>query len=103
MIEFMAVVGSFIVVFLLISIVFRWFVRRSGSSVNPASSKIFACGEDYKPAELDNPASSYFSSLIKVFGLNKLNEIHNGDLSRYLTWVLSGMVVIMIYLLLAGI
>ena len=65
-----------------------------------AKKKIFACGEDISPYKLDIPQQSFYWVFIKYFRLYKLKEWHSGDLSRYLMWIFTGMVLIMLYMLL---
>lgn len=64
-----------------------------------AKKKIYACGEDMSPIQMDVPQGSFYRVFIRYMRLEKLSEWHSGDLSRYLTWVFAGMVVLMLYLL----
>jgi len=64
-----------------------------------AKRKIFACGEDKKPEEMDVPYESFYRVLVSAFGLEGIKKWHSGDLSRYLIWIFSGAMILITVLL----
>ncbi len=59
-------------------------------------TKIYACGEDASPENLNVFESGFFRSAGKILGIEHIKDAHNGDLSRYLTWIFIGMTVLII-------
>jgi hypothetical protein len=61
--------------------------------------KIYACGEDIRPEKLNVPSRSFYSVLLSTFRLNWFKKIHTGEMTTYLLWIFSGLVVLLIILL----
>ena len=90
------VFGLFAVI---IGMFYRWSTAYTRQRQYDAKKKIYACGEDIRPADMNIPQESFYSVLVKTMKLEKFRELHSGDLTRYLVWVFTGMVVLMIYLM----
>jgi hypothetical protein len=65
-----------------------------------AKRRIFACGEERKPEEMNVPHESFYKVLVKSFGLENVSRWHSGDLTRYLIWIFSGTVILITILML---
>jgi hypothetical protein len=63
-------------------------------SLPKKSSRIFACGMEVSPGELNVPSGSYYDYLKRFLFAEKLAEAHSGDLSVYVGWILVGIAVI---------
>jgi hypothetical protein len=61
---------------------------------------MYASGEDLKPSRSNIPAESFYKVLTKSFGFDRFAKLHTGDLSRYLTWIFTGLVAVIILLML---
>lgn len=62
--------------------------------------KIYACGEDIRPTELNIPSESFYKVLVRVLGLPSIKKAHSGELTRYLTWIFVGMIALIVILVL---
>ncbi len=58
-------------------------------------ARIFACGMEAAPEELNVPSESYFDYMKKIFRTDLLARAHSGRLSTYVVWILIGLAVIM--------
>jgi hypothetical protein len=58
-------------------------------------SRIFACGTEATPGELNVPSEGYFDYMKKLFVTEPLARAHSGRLSTYVIWILTGLAVIM--------
>lgn len=55
-------------------------------------SRIFACGMDQGPSELNVPSTNYYEQLNNFLQTERLSRLHSGRLSDYISWILIGMV-----------
>lgn len=58
-------------------------------------ARIFACGVEATPGELNVPQRSYYQYMKRFFVTGLLARAHSGRLSTYIAWILAGLVVIM--------
>jgi len=94
------VIGAVFLLFVaLLALINRWSSRYSKGKRSDTKKKIYACGEDIRPTHMNVPQESFYYILIRSLKLDKFKQWHSGDLTRYLVWVFTGMVLIMIYLL----
>ena len=91
---------AFLTVFALVSVVYYLFRRAGPVRVGKEKRKIYACGEDEAPENLNVNIAGFFNNLGSILGVNKLREAHSGDLSRYLTWIFIGMLLLIIVMVL---
>jgi len=89
--------AAIIALFLLLSSAYA--SRSAGRKPGAGSRKIFACGEDARPARMDVHQESFYRAFIKSMGLGRLRAWHSGYLGRYIAWVFAGLIVLMFYLL----
>jgi hypothetical protein len=76
--------------------------RRAGPvKIGKEKERIFACGEDETPENLNVLESGFFTSLGKTLGISRLRSAHDGDLSNYITWIFIGMLVLIMVLVMA--
>jgi hypothetical protein len=59
-------------------------------------SRIFACGMECSPAELNVPPGSYYECLKRILRTGFLARLHSGRLSEYIIWIIMGTCFIMI-------
>ena len=90
----------FAVFAVIIALLNKWSRRYARGRRSDDKRKIYACGEDIRPGRMNVPQESFYAVMIKSLRLDKFRQWHSGDLTRYLIWVFTGMVLIMIYLLL---
>ncbi len=62
--------------------------------------KIYACGENISPGRLEVPYESFYRILIRMFGFESFKRWHSGDINDYLTWIITGMVMLIMVLVL---
>jgi len=60
--------------------------------------KIYTGGEDYSPAKFNIPETGFLRIIVKYMKLEKLSATHSGNLSRYLSWMLMGIVFLILTL-----
>ncbi len=58
-------------------------------------ARIFACGTEATPGELNVPQGSYYQYMKRFFVTGPLARVHSGRLSTYIAWILAGLAVIM--------
>jgi hypothetical protein len=58
-------------------------------------ARIFACGVDAKPEELNVPQGSHYQYMRRFLMTGPLARAHSGDLSTYISWILAGLAIIM--------
>ena len=90
-IQYLALV--FAAVLALLWIVFE--VSRKPPSKAREKRRIFACGMDVAPEELNVPQESYYQYMKMFFRTGLLSKAHSGKLSTYIAWILIGLAVIM--------
>jgi len=61
-------------------------------------SRIYVGGENMKPDDVNISPMDFYSSIEKTLRVKRIADLHNGDLSRYLIWMIIGMAVFMIML-----
>jgi hypothetical protein len=99
MLDFHMVAIAFVAFIAIIALFNRWSRKYTKKRQTPQNKKIFACGEDIRPSRMNIPQESFYRVFIRSLKIGKLSQWHSGDLTRYLIWVFTGMVLIMIYLL----
>ncbi len=72
--------------------------RGTKGSKEKSKSKIYACGENIRPENMNVPQESFYNTLIKALRLKKLSYMHSGSLTDYMFWIITGMVVLIILL-----
>lgn len=94
---------ALVFLFLLAVLALARYISKKVTPSNPTREKrkMYASGEDIRPEKLNIPYQGFFSVIIKVFRLERAREWHSGDLSRYLTWIFTGMVVMILIFMLA--
>lgn len=60
--------------------------------------RIYVGGEDLKPDDVEISPMDFYASIEKTLRVKWVVSLHNGDLSRYLMWMIMGMAVFMIIL-----
>ncbi len=58
-------------------------------------TKMYACGEDIDPEDLNIAPDTFYHTFIKSFKLDKLKKLHQGLLTEYLYWMFAALVVIL--------
>ncbi len=64
-------------------------------------TKIYACGEDIDPDDLNIATNTFYRTFIKSFKLGKLKKLHQGLLTEYLYWMFAALVVILTIMVLS--
>lgn len=83
--------------------VLLWFVFELSS--NPPrrgrkeKSRIFACGVESSPGELNVSEDSYYRYMKRFLGSDILGRLHSGRLSDYVVWIILGTAFIMAVML----
>ena len=72
-------------------LIFRIF---DNGKINPARSSIYACGEKWEAKKMSS--SAFYDTIIDAFRIKKLSGFHTGDVSDYLFWVFSSIVIMML-------
>ena len=62
-------------------------------------SRIFACGMEASPGQLNVSQESYYEYMKRFLGSEPLARLHSGRLSDYVTWIIFGTVLIMAMML----
>lgn len=99
MLEMHVIAMAFLVFVAIIAMFNRWSRKYTKPRRSDAKYKIYACGEDMSPGKLNVPQESFYMVMIRSLKLEKLRDWHSGSLTRYLIWVFTGMVLVMLYLL----
>jgi hypothetical protein len=63
------------------------------------AGRIYVGGEDMKPDDVDISPMDFYASIERTLRVKMVADLHNGDLSRYLIWMIMGMSVFMIILI----
>ena len=89
-----------VLVFILVLLGLLYWVSMSVRPSIPSKEKrkIYASGENITPERMNVPYEGFFKVLIRIFSFEKVSRWHSGDLSRYLTWIFTGMVFLIIIL-----
>ena len=86
----------FLLVLALVSLVY-YLSRRSGPvKVGREKTRIYACGEDELPENMNVNEAGFFRLMGRILGFEKIKNIHSGDLSSYLTWIFIGMLILIL-------
>ncbi len=62
------------------------------------AGRIYVGGEDLRPDDVDISPMDFYASIERTLRVKRVADLHNGDLSRYLMWMIIGMSVFMIIL-----
>ncbi len=92
------IMQNIIVVFLLLLLIFLVIYAVGKKPVKRKRQKIYACGEDVSPERLNVPHDSLYRVFMRSLRLEWLRRMHTGNLSDYLVWIVTGLVVIVIIL-----
>ena len=85
----------FLGVLALVSLVYHLSRRAGPVKAGREKNRMYIGGEDEEPEDV-NVTGGVFRTFGKILGIYKLREAHSGDLSRYLTWILIGMLLIIL-------
>ncbi|MBN2102357.1 MAG: hypothetical protein JW716_05805 [Candidatus Aenigmarchaeota archaeon] len=92
MFEYWTLFNGIFVLFIVTGyIIYRLFDRGSVSDED-RKKELYACGERW---EQQSMPSGFYSTIINALRIKKLSEAHTGDVSDYLLWVFSGIVIVM--------
>jgi hypothetical protein len=58
-------------------------------------ARIFACGMEASPGELNVPQEGYYGYMKRFFRTERLSEAHSGRLSSYIAWIIIGLAIIL--------
>ena len=61
-------------------------------------ARIYVGGENMKPDDVNISPMDFYSSIERTLRVKRIVNLHNGDLSRYIMWMIMGMAVFMIIL-----
>ena len=82
--------GAFILFIFIGYIIYKIFDRRRVADED-RKKELYACGERWE----EQPFSSgFYETIISALGIRKLSEAHTGDVSDYLLWLFSGIVIL---------
>lgn len=75
--------------------------RIAPSSPSMEKERTYGCGEIVKSSETQADAEKFYSPIKEVFGglYDYIRPGHSGRLNTYLLWVISGFVVIMLWII----
>jgi hypothetical protein len=73
-----------------------YYMSRRAGPTRTGKQKIYACGEDESPENMNVSLSGFFEQAGSVLGINHIRDAHNGDLSNYLGWILIGMLALIL-------
>jgi hypothetical protein len=62
------------------------------------AGRIYVGGEDMRPCDVDISPLDFYASIERTLRVKRVADLHNGDLSRYLMWMIIGMAIFMIIL-----
>jgi len=60
--------------------------------------KIYVGGENLKPEDVEISPMDFYASIERTLRVQRIVSLHNGDLGRYIMWMIAGMAVFMIIL-----
>ncbi len=83
--------GVFILFIVLGYVIYKIFDRGKVISED-RKNELYACGERW---DQQHVPLNFYLTIIDALGIRKLSEAHTGDVSDYLLWVFSGVVIIM--------
>lgn len=68
---------------------------------NPEKTRTYACGEVLTPEEIHPDSAGFFSPVKRVIRpfYRKIGGAHTGDLNRYLSWIIGGLLALFVILL----
>jgi len=90
------IAAVFLAVLALVTLVY-YLSRRAGPvKAGKEKTRIYACGEDESPESMNVYESGFFRNMGRILGIDKLRNIHDGDLTSYLTWIFIGMVILIL-------
>ena len=93
------IAAAFAVIVIVFALVLL-FSRRSAPHISREQKKTFACGEDVCRKEtLNVPAEAFYSNIIKSLRLDVLRRWHSGNLTSYIITILTGMMLMTLYLI----
>ncbi|MFP4005103.1 MAG: hypothetical protein ACLFUR_00080 [Candidatus Hadarchaeia archaeon] len=91
---------------ILLGALISWIVIRINHSLIPQSptkrkTMTYGCGEEVKAKETIQSADQFYSPIRRTFGklYEELISAHSGDLSSYLLWIISGFIVILLWIM----
>ncbi len=61
-------------------------------------SRIFACGMDAVPQELNVPQDSYYNYMLRFLRTGALARAHSGKLSDYIAWIIIGTAIMAVFM-----
>lgn len=100
LISFQMVMGTFGTLLLVLFLIFKLLEKnRMRVDGQPGGNRIYACGEDLRPEELNIPAESFYKVFISILGLGAVRKAHSGRLGDYLLWVAVGAVLLILYVM----
>lgn len=92
-------VGLLFLLFMGVFFIIYQLSKRLGKKYPKKGEAIYACGEDIKPEQLNVPTASFYTVLIRAFGLKKIKKIHSGNMTTYLIWIFAGIIILLLVLL----
>jgi hypothetical protein len=100
--SFQVVIAVFGTLLLVLFLIFKLLEknRMRAAGHQKEGNRMYACGEDLKPEELNIPAESFYKVFIRILGLGAVRKAHSGRLGDYLLWVAVGAVLVIIYVML---
>lgn len=83
-----------------------WLIIRLNHHMIPRSptkekTMTYGCGEKIEPQETKQSADQFYSPIRQTFGrlYESLISAHSGDLSSYLIWIISGFLIILLWIM----
>jgi len=76
--------------------------RNTKQAPNPEKAKTYCCGEELKPEDMHADSGQFFSPVRRVLSpfYRYIQTAHTGELSTYLTWLVTALVIILIAIML---
>ncbi len=87
-------------IFFVLLVFFVYLAGKPKKAVTPGKTSIYACGENLNPEDLNMVQKSFYTTIIDALRINKLSELHSGNLTEYLFLVAAGTFAIIILLVL---
>jgi len=86
-----------VIVALLLFVSYRIDKRSFIQKTNVYKKKQYSCGE--KEMIDDVPASGFYGSIIETLKFYNIKKLHSGKLTDYLSWIFTGLIIIILILL----
>ncbi len=92
MFEYWTLFNGVFIIFILIGYLIYKLFDRGKFVLEERKEELYACGERWEQPPIP---FNFYATIISALKIKKLSEAHTGNVSDYLLWVFSGIVIVM--------